>query len=167
MRIAWLVVVACSQSASRPSGPPKVTGPDPLEPSTGKECADDRDCTNGERCFAPDFKPGRGTPPQCDEDRDCRGRICDDGVCRARCQDEKCAANENCLDSGHCAPYACNDASHPPTYGCPQNHSCNAAGTCERKTCKQASDCDTGVCWQGRCFAHGGSCHPQSYCCPP
>ena len=152
-----------SATLRAPAGAP----PDPIGPAYAgaKACYGEADCSNGDRCFAPDFTPGRGVAPRCQQDQQCgSNEVCGGYDCMPRCGPATCGAGMRCAANGHCEELPCSDPAATP---CPQNERCAASGACERIACRDASACDTGTCYQGRCFAHAGTCAPASYCCPP
>lgn len=163
---AGSAAVASGSAAADPRPQP----PDPIGPGFGgKPCTSQSQCGAGETCFAPDFQPGHGMI-QCRDNRDCANRggassICVDELCIPRCKDDaSCGATMQCQPDGRCVPRPCTD---PRAARCPQNHRCAASGQCERVACTADAQCDTGVCWNGRCYAHGGTCAASAMCCPP
>jgi hypothetical protein len=151
-------------------------------------CRSDMDCSpmRFERCIAPDENPGCGVcfrPERlCDTDADCATdpsmpQICERffnpcGVCSGgdgwgtqcipSCTETSCAAGEQCLADGHCAPISCMAG-----YECPLGTTCidRAAGVdahgCLRLTCTTDTDCPCGTgCVEGACYDRLGVCEP-------
>ena len=148
---AVLGVLAC--------GPPKRGRgkPDPTVvsslPTSG--CRSDADCPSGEdermECFAPDFQPGFGHRGAAEAHKAARDNCSDDSACDP---------DEQCYSGKGCGAFACEQ--NPD---CPTNFVCQGE-RCTRRLCSSDRECE-GPCVNGLCYATLGSCHPQSYCCPP
>ncbi|MBX7197561.1 MAG: hypothetical protein K1X94_36280 [Sandaracinaceae bacterium] len=157
----------------------------PPAPEGVTPCRSNTDCnaSTGERCVAPDERPGCGIcmdpPRDCVSDPDCPSMdgvqyVCEeasvpcpcsgDGLgtyCVAPCSVTGCSEGFTCGASGHCAPIAC-DAG----FACPLGTTCEPAGVgdphgCVRDTCALDTDCPCGGgCVEGHCYDQLGACEP-------
>ncbi|HUJ62867.1 MAG TPA: hypothetical protein VLX92_30400 [Kofleriaceae bacterium] len=170
-----IALAGCSGGgAAQATSPSKLDArPQPADPVASppgrRSCTRVSDCESGENCFAPDFTPGRGAAPECQSDGDCARRegpayVCGGDTCVPACKDDASCGPAMACRARHCRQLPCTD---PKAARCPMNMRCAPSGDCVRMTCTAPAQCDTGVCWNGQCFAHGGTCAPASYCCPP
>ena len=160
------IVVASAACAPKSITPmPATRQADPAAAIAGPQgpaCRSNKDCKEGEECFAPDFEPGPGTN-MCGE---CKDGLCHGGVCVERCTATSCAAGEECdpAGSGECVARRCTRENE--MLACPHNYACGPEGACNRKRCARNDECE-GACVGGACYPRPGACEPRDYCCPP